>query len=350
MSKYLFSEKSLERIEKEDKKNIARFEIGEKVRVIMCNDFFSNKVVTITKIINDPISPSYNILEDNGENIWAEDIFIRLPKEAEENMPKFEVEEDALLRCSRKVSYDERARARAEYELYRMCKLKEDKKSMTGFKIGEKVRFVRRGYAGCGRIVTISEIDNTILIHHTLYKFKEDESSWWYENAFEKLKEEKKMIDAEDCVWDRHVFAKEYKSQWTGCEKMKFRGKGKFHNKAVIIVDTYFVNGTPTKYRFDGGEGKWYDAKWFQALPPHPKKMLDDLGIEKVILSEKRGKAVTYVELKDGRSGKATQDIKDTPDPYVGIAIATLSAMTGSKVNFRNMVDFLVKKGQYIRK
>jgi hypothetical protein len=176
-----------------------------------------------------------------------------------------------------------------EYELIQ----RGSKKQMSKFEVGEKVRFLKDH-----SIRQIVEIDGGF------YRFVGN-PTFYPELYLEKLKEEKKV--GED-----------------------------------------YLN-----YTFTIGGVQWVEdekEKEKKQRRPHPKKMLDDLGIEKVILSEKRGKAVTYVELKDGRKGKATQDIKDTPDPYVGIAIATLSAMTGSKVNFRNMVDFLVKKGQYIRK
>jgi hypothetical protein len=205
------------------------------------------------------------------------------------------------------------------------------------------VRFVRRGYSGYGRIVTISEIDNTILTYHTLYKFKEDKSSWWYENAFEKLnKEEQKMGEGRirNFKIGERVTCTFIKGDVTIIESKVDTEDGRFYVEYKFRDDNGSIHGWTSEHYFEK----------LKARRPYPKKMLDDLGIEKVILSEKRGKAVTYVELKDGRSGKATQDVKDTPDPYVGIAIATLSAMTGSKVNFRNMVDFLVKKGQYIRK
>ena len=172
------------------------------------------------------------------------------------------------------------------------------------FEVGEKVIHIKPD--GITRHIVIIN-GRSFHPDDIWYEYKEDGAfgtvhGWFGESCFEKIKEEKKMGEAER-IW--------------------------------ITLDADMLN--------DCGNIK-------KQRRPHPKKMLDDLGIEKVILSEKRGKAVTYVELKDGRKGKATQDIKDTPDPYVGIAIATLSAMTGSKVNFRNMVDFLVKKGQYLRK
>lgn len=215
-----------------------------------------------------------------------------------------------------------------EYELIE----RGGKSKMSKFEVGEKVRFLKD-----------HSVRQIVEINGGYYRFVGD-PTFYPELYLQKLKEDEENMrrfkfEVGDRVW--------------------FMCNGWYVGPATITAREYAYDMYPV-YQCDKGEGGyWYEDGHFlkstgqtdcKKRRPHPKKMLDDLGIEKVILSEKRGKAVTYVELKDGRKGKATQDIKDTPDPYVGIAIATLSAMTGSKVNFRNMVDFLVKKGQYLRK
>jgi len=291
----------LTEFKKEDKKNMPKFKVGE-----MVIHRSTGRIVTINGVYGQG-SPTYTFNGCQPGAFYFEKAFEKIKKE--ESMPKFEVGEKVKFLKNDSIQqiievdggfYRFVGNPTFYPELY-IAKLREDEKNMAKFKVGEKVRVSICSDPFSGRTVTITKVDNVGI--YLFYKIREDnERHWWSEDILEKLKEEKTM------------------------------GEDLFRNFTISFTTPEQEETQKPKRR------------------PHPKKMLDDLGIEKVILSEKRGKAVTYVELKDGRSGKATQDVKDTPDPYVGIAIATLSAMTSSKVNFRNMVDFLVKKGQYIRK
>lgn len=77
-------------------------------------------------------------------------------------------------------------------------------------------------------------------------------------------------------------------------------------------------------------------------------ELLDKLGIEKVVFSKKLGRAVTFIQLKDGRTGKATQAVDDVADWQIGFGQAYFKALVG-KERFKKLIGWVEKKKRYIR-
>jgi len=199
------------------------------------------------------------------------------------------------------------------------------------YKVGDRVR-VKSGlehYQKCGdfyfngtdgmdkwlgKIMTIGIVDRD----H--YHMKEDNRSWaWAEEMLE-------AVTAHSCI-------DEFESL-LAMDKIKIDYGRAMRPPSFVSIGGY-------------GAGKsWPEKKAYGDCGN--SELLSKLGIKKVVFSKKLGRAVTFIQLKDGRTGRATQSKDDCPDWQIGFGQAYFKALVG-KERFKTLVGWIEKKGKYIK-